>query len=65
MATKKRAGRRKRPPTRQVPFRLSPELIDRLDALAARLSEQTPGLSLTRTDALKIAIERVLREEGL
>lgn len=42
-------------PTVQVAIRLDAELIPRLDAVAAKLSR--PGLSLTRTDAVRICLQ--------
>ena len=41
-------------PTVQTAIRLDPELIDRLDAVAAKLSR--PGLEVTRSDAMRIAL---------
>ena len=52
-ARTKRSETKERPTT-QVAIRLDADVLDRLDALAARLSR--PGLALTRTDALRIAI---------
>jgi hypothetical protein len=41
-------------PTQQVAVRLDAEVLRRLDAIAAKLSR--PGLVLTRTDAIRIAL---------
>ena len=41
-------------PTVQTAVRLDPELIARLDVIAAKLSR--PGLEVTRTDAIRIAL---------
>lgn len=41
-------------------FRLTPSLIARLDAHAQRMSAQTPGLRLTRTDALRSLLTAAL-----
>ena len=38
----------------QTAVRLDPELIARLDVIAAKLSR--PGLEVTRTDAIRIAL---------
>jgi hypothetical protein len=41
-------------------FRLSATLIKRLDRHAERLMKKTPGLKLTRGDALRILLEDAL-----
>jgi len=41
-------------PTVQTAVRLDPEMVARLDAIAAKLSR--PGLEVTRTDAIRIAL---------
>ena len=41
-------------------FRLAPSLVARLDTHAARLSTATPGVTLSRTDALKIIVTSAL-----
>ena len=41
-------------PTVQTAIRLDPEVIGRLDAVAAKLSR--PGLEVTRSDAMRIAL---------
>lgn len=51
--TKKKADTTKGETT-QVAIRLDADTLARLDALAARLSR--PGLALTRTDAIRIAL---------
>jgi len=43
-----------RGPTQQIAVRLDAEVISRLDTIAAKLSR--PGLDLTRTDAIRIAL---------
>ena len=40
--------------THQVAVRLDPDVISRLDAIAAKLTR--PGLDVTRTDAIRIAL---------
>ena len=54
--------------TTQVNFRLTPELIARLDAHAERMRVKHPGLRATRVDALRIllldALERVENEDA-
>jgi hypothetical protein len=46
--------------TEQIALRLPKDLIARADALRTRLGP--PGLTLTRTDALRVAITRGLDE---
>jgi len=41
-------------PTHQVAVRLNADVIGRLDAIAAKLTR--PGLAVTRTDAIRIAL---------
>jgi len=41
-------------PTVQTGIRLDQEIIDRLDAVAAKLSR--PGMSVTRSDAMRICL---------
>lgn len=45
-----------------VAFRLAPDLIKRLDAHAARLTEQMPGASFTRTDVVRMLLLKGLEE---
>ena len=41
-------------PTHQIAVRLDADVIGRLDAISAKLSR--PGLAVTRTDAIRIAL---------
>jgi predicted transcriptional regulator len=41
-------------PTHQIAVRLDADVISRLDAVASKLTR--PGLSVTRTDAIRIAL---------
>lgn len=50
--------------TIQVAFRLPSELIETLDAYVADLRKRTPGLSVTRADAVRILLARGLEHEG-
>lgn len=50
-------------PARVVAFRLEDDLLERLDAHAARMIEAAPGLKVTRTDALRVLLMRTLTEE--
>lgn len=44
-------------------FRLSTELVKRIDAHASRLRERFPGLLISRSDALRMLVERALQDE--
>lgn len=48
----------------QTTFRLPPELLERLDRLARRLSREQPGLSFTRSDVVRMLLTRALDDEG-
>jgi hypothetical protein len=48
--------------TTLVAFRLDNELLKRVDAYAKRLEEQTPGIRLARTDAIRAILLRGLAE---
>ncbi len=41
-------------PTQQIAVRLDADVIGRLDAIASKLTR--PGLAVTRTDAIRIAL---------
>lgn len=41
-------------------FRLAPSLVARLDAHAKRLSATTPGLTISRTDSLRMILTSAL-----
>lgn len=43
-----------------VAFRLAPELVERLDRHAARMTEAHPGLTFTRADAVRELLTRAL-----
>lgn len=43
-----------------IPVRLEDELIARLDALAAALTERTAGVKVSRSAAMRAALERGL-----
>lgn len=43
-----------------VPFRIPAELVRRLDRHAQRLNKETPGLTLTRADALRLLLTQAL-----
>jgi hypothetical protein len=66
-ATALEGNRSRRPAAgrlRQQTLRLAPGLIRRLDAYARRLSERTPGVAFSRTDAVRNLLERGLAAEG-
>ena len=46
--------------TKQVAFRLPLELVERLDAFAARMEKESPGLRITRADAARLLLTRGL-----
>lgn len=46
-----------------VAFRLSADLLKRLDAKVARMEAATPGLSVTRTDAVRVLLLKSLDAE--
>lgn len=52
MKTKAKSG--DKGPTQQIAVRLDPDVLGRLDTIATKLSR--PGLALTRTDAIRIAL---------
>jgi hypothetical protein len=45
-------------------FRLSPDLLRRLDAYAARIRKRYPGMRVTRADALRSLLERALADDS-
>jgi len=45
---------------RTIPIRLEDDLIERLDALAIVLTERAAGAKVTRTSAMRAALERGL-----
>ncbi|MEM7244027.1 MAG: hypothetical protein AAF533_01720 [Acidobacteriota bacterium] len=49
---------------KQITFRLDPDLIARLDAYALHATEANPGLSVNRTDAVRLLLEAGLAEAG-
>ena len=51
--------------TTQLAFRLPASLVARVDAYAKRLNAATPGLDVTRTDAVRALLTQALdRVEG-
>jgi len=46
----------------QLAFRVPADIVQRLDAHAARLSRDNPGLEFTRTDAVRTLLTRALDE---
>ncbi len=43
-----------------VAFRMGADLLKRLDAKVERMTEATPGLNVTRTDAVRVLLLRSL-----
>jgi len=48
----------------QVAFRLPVEMVRALDAYVEAAKQKTPGLSVTRSDAVRILLSKVLEKEG-
>lgn len=46
--------------SKTIPIRLEDDLVARLDALAAVLTERAAGVKVTRTAAMRSALERGL-----
>lgn len=44
----------------RVAFRWDSELVDRIDAYAEHVREQMPGLTFTRTEAVRVLLEKAL-----
>ncbi len=53
---------RKRPQT-QTAFRLPPDLVAKLDRIAARLAAERPGIPVTRADVVRMLLTRAAAEE--
>ena len=51
--------------TKQVAFRFPSELLDRLDRCVAKFEDEMPGAGFSRTDAVRILLEKALAAEGL
>ncbi len=68
MAPQRRRTRRGRPPgpedTIQVGVRLPVSLVARIDAYAQELSEERPGIHVSRTDAIRVLLLRALESDG-
>jgi hypothetical protein len=58
------AKKSKKAPMPVVPFRLPVDLVARLDERAACLARKTPGLQVTRADALRVLLTRALDESS-
>lgn len=44
----------------QIPLRFDTEIIERVDALAALLSQRVEGVRVTRSDVFRLAVDRGL-----
>ena len=53
-------GKGRREPTQQTAFRLPLSLLERVDAYAARLARETPGLNPARADAVRSLLTQAL-----
>jgi len=63
---KRRAGRpRVAEETIQVGFRLPVELVEAMDKYVEALRKRTPGLSVTRADAVRMLLSRGLEQDGV
>jgi hypothetical protein len=49
--------------TVQVAIRVPEDLLERIDEYAQRISEATPGLTLTRADAVRMLMTKALDAE--
>jgi len=49
-----------KPPGAHIAFRAPPEVVAQLDAETARMAKAHPGLTVTRSDALRAAVLRGL-----
>lgn len=50
---------------RQMTFRLAPDLIARLDEFATLLTSRAPGMTYSRSDAVRVLLESGLEDAGL
>jgi len=57
--------RRAGEPTKQVAFRLPVSLIARVDVYVEILSQENPGVALTRADAVRLLLNRGLDQLGV
>lgn len=48
--------------TTQVTFRFSNELLDRVDAYVNQMQHETPGITITRADAVRVLLLRALKK---
>lgn len=48
--------------TKQVAFRLDEDLLDRVDAYADQMTQQTPGVQFSRVDAVRFLLTHALDE---
>ncbi len=44
----------------RVAFRWDPELVERIDTYAERIRAEMPGLAFTRTEAVRVLLEKAL-----
>ncbi len=48
--------------TRRLGVRLEPELLEKLDAVAAQLAQESPGVRFTRSDVARLLLKRALEQ---
>lgn len=56
-------GPKARTKTTQVAFRLPDDLLKRLDAFAADMAKNVPGVYVSRADALRVLLAKALDAE--
>lgn len=49
--------------TQQVGFRLPEDLLERVDEFAERMKENSPGMTVTRADAVRVLLTKALDDE--
>ena len=49
--------------TKQVTIRLPEDLIELIDKHAVRMRSRTPGMRVSRSDAVRVLLTRALEEE--
>jgi hypothetical protein len=55
----------KQPSSQQIAIRMPSTLLERIDAFAEQLKLRSPGLRITRADAIRVMIENALAQSEL
>ncbi len=55
----------KQPSSQQIAIRMPSTLLERIDAFAEKLKLRSPGLRITRADAIRVMIENALAQSEL